>query len=292
MSICTKSFLLLHGRKGYLNAGQTVSIYVYFLSLFCWYIRSPQTSKSFTFCHANLYPSSYEEWQPVQSIVGLINCVHAFVGEQQYKGRRHGDLAKLGIFFYDYYYLVSPSLENCTLHKVPLPSFLSIEWPLPCSNISESFRCKLFHEVQKGLKPNNRARYVTVKVNMPIEEFVDFFACCPISSKNTMLVCRNMDQETILQFLDEGWNRKHSNSILCEVDPGSVFAKYMIKSQNFIVSFFYRWFHFVHGAQVSLAIGEQKQNGEMVDDDIYVNNESRLSFLLERIALCHSYVPT
>ncbi len=108
---------------------------------------------------------------------------------------------------------------------------------------------------------------------MPIEVFVDFFACCPISAKNTMLICRNMDQETILQFLDEGWNKKCSNNILCEVDPGSVSAKYMIKSQNFIVSFFYRRFHFVQGAQISLDIGEQEQEGEIVDIEIFINDE-------------------
>ena len=164
-------------------------------------------------------------------------------------------------------------MESCSLHRIPLPSFLSTEWPLPCSNISESFRCKLFHEVQKGLKPNNPARYVKVKVNMPIEVFVDFFACCPISVKNTLLVCRNMDQETILQFLDEGWNKKQSSNIFCEVVPGSVSAKYMIKRQNFIVSFFYRRFHFVHGIKVSLDIQEQGQEGEIVDIEIFINNE-------------------
>ena len=86
-----------------------------------------------------------------------------------------------------------------------------------------------------------------------------------------MLVCRNMDQETILQFMDEGWNRKCCNNILCEIDLGSVSAKYMIKSQNFIVSFFYRRFHFVHGIKVSLDIGEE-QDGKIVDIEIFLNN--------------------
>ena len=197
-----------------------------------------------------------------------------------YKGRKHGALAKVGIFFYDHFYHVNPRLESCKLHKIPLPSFLSTDWDLPCSNVSESFRCKLFHEVQKGLKPNNPARNVKLKVNMPIEIFVDFFACCPIAAKNTMLVCKNMDQETILQFLDEGWNKKYSDNILCEIDPWSVSAKYMIKSQNFILSFSYRRFHFVHGTQVSLDIGEQEQGGEIVDIEIFMNNEIQTTISL------------
>ena len=59
---------------------------------------------------------------------------------------------------------------------------------MPGSNIIEAFRCKLFNDVQKSLKPKNLARYVKVKINMPIFVFFDFFACCPIFAKNTMLV--------------------------------------------------------------------------------------------------------
>ena len=128
---------------------------------------------------ADLYPSSYEEWQPIQSIVGIINCIHSFIGEQQYEGRKHGDLAKVGIFFYDHFYNVSPSLENCTLHKLPLPSFLSTEWHSPCSNVSESFRCKLLHEVQKALKPNNPTRLCQSKSEYAYRGFCRFFCILP-----------------------------------------------------------------------------------------------------------------
>ena len=46
----------------------------------------------------------------------------------------------------------------------------------------------------------------------------------------------------------------------------------MLKSQNFIVSFFYRRFHIVGGAQVSLDIMEEDAQ-EMTEIDIYYNDE-------------------
>ena len=115
--------------------------------------------------------------------MGVINCIQSFIGEQQYKGRKHADLAKVGIFFYDHFYHVSNSLDSCSIERLPLPSFISVEWALPCSNISEAFRCRLFHEFQKGLKANSPSRYVKVKVNMPIEVLIDFFAYFPICAK-------------------------------------------------------------------------------------------------------------
>ena len=108
---------------------------------------------------------------------------------------------------------------------------------------------------------------------MSIEAFVDFSVWCPIFAKNTMLVCTNIDQETIFQLLYEGWNRKCSNNILNEVELGTVSAKYMTKSQNFIVSFFYRRSHSVNGTWVSLDIVGQEQEGKIVDVEIFINNK-------------------
>ena len=71
----------------------------------------------------------------------------------------------------------------------------------------------LFHEVQKGLKPNIASRLVKIKVCMPIYIFIDFFAIgdSPIDLNNTMLVCKNIDCNTILKFLDRGWDFKVLN---------------------------------------------------------------------------------
>lgn len=43
---------------------------------------------------------------------------------------------------------------------------------------------------------------------MPIPVFVDFFAQedSPILLKNTMLICKDVDPNTMLEFLDESWD--------------------------------------------------------------------------------------
>lgn len=231
----------------------------------------------------DLYPSSYEEWQPVKSIVGVINTIHAFIGEQQYHGRLHSELARSGIFFYDHFYNINRSLTQGELEYLPLPSFISTEWPLPSSNISEAFRCKLFNEVQKGLKPNNPSRFVKIKVSMPIDVFVDFFASCPIAPKNTMLVCKNMETDIILEFLDKGWDKKSSNNIICEVDSKTVSVKYMIKTQNFILSYYYTRSHFVHGNKVALDRNQGDINiNPIMHIDILVNNQVQTVISLGR----------
>ena len=56
----------------------------------------------------------------------------------------------------------------------------------------------------------------------------------------------------MLEFLDRGWDIKSLNGIQCRVDPRTVNVKYMIKSQNFIMSFYYQRSHLVSGIQVPL----------------------------------------
>ena len=103
-------------------------------------------------------------------------------------------------------------------------------------------------------EPNVTARVAKIKVCIPIIVFIDFFALgdSPIELKLTMLKCQNIDSNTMLEFLDRGWDIKFSNGIQCKVDPTSVNVKYMIKSQNFIMSFYYQRSHTVHGIQAPL----------------------------------------
>ena len=225
---------------------------------------------------ADVYPSSYDEWQSIECVIGIINVYHAFIGEQQYQGRTHRQLAESGVFFYDYFYDLGPDHSIGTLRPLNLPTFTSDEWPLPSADISEMFRLKLFTEVQRCLKPNVAARQAKIKICMPINVFIDFFALgdSPIDLKLTMLKCTNIDSNTMLEFLDKDWDLKSSNGIQCKVDPTSVNVKYMIKSQNFIMSFYYQRSHLVNGIQVPLDQNLlNMQENPLLDIDIWMQDE-------------------
>ena len=111
---------------------------------------------------------------------------------------------------------------------------------------------------------------------MPIIVFVDFFSLgdSPIELKNTMLKCSNMDSDTMLEFLDRGWDIKSSNGIQCRVNARTVKVKYMIKSQNFIMSFYYQRSHIVQGVQLPLDQDPvNMQDNPLTDIDIWMDNE-------------------
>ena len=128
----------------------------------------------------------------MECIIGLMNVYHAFIGTQQYKGRTSSQLAGAGVFFFDHFYDLGLDHSCQKLVKIEVPEFASSEWPLPSTDISETFRLKLFQEVQKALKGNIATRQVKIKVCMPINVFIDFFALSdrPIAFKNTMLAVK------------------------------------------------------------------------------------------------------
>ena len=184
----------------------------------------------------------------------MINVYHTFIGAQQYKGRTSSQLAEAGVFFFYHFYDLGPDHSYRKLIKIDVPEFASSEWPLPSTDISEAFRLKLFQEVQKALKGNIATRLVKIKVCMPINVFIDFFALSdrPIDLKNTMLSVKNVDSNTMLEFLDRGWDTKLQNGISCKVNSDSINVKYMIKTQNFIMSFAYKRSFNVNGSLVDL----------------------------------------
>ena len=100
--------------------------------------------------YIDLYPSNLEEWQPLESIVDVFDCLHSSIGEEMYKERSKINLAKNGIFFYDHFYFIPTSRRSYgKIEKLPLPGLSNTDWPLPCQSTSEAYRCKLYAEIQK-----------------------------------------------------------------------------------------------------------------------------------------------
>ena len=186
----------------------------------------------------------------MESISGIFDAFHAYVGEQLYKGRTHRDLADHGIFFYDMYYY-EPKLSSDWGHSNPLPllSFEGKDWPLPSAQTSESYRIKLYQNIQKSLKTTIATKTVRLTIFMPIEVFVDFFFDEEIRLAPTMFICKS---SKALDILDNGWDRRKIGGVISVLQKKSIICKYIISLQNFIATFHYTRYHQVNGNLVPL----------------------------------------
>ena len=106
--------------------------------------------------------------------------------------------------------------------------------------MAESYRAKLFAEVQHSLRPGIAAKICKINICMPITVFVDLFNHLEIKVCKTMLTYKADGIEHVVNFLDDGWDKRTSNSMYCEVVLSSIQLKYMIGSQNVIFSFYYK----------------------------------------------------
>ena len=115
--------------------------------------------------------------------------------------------------------------------------------------MSESFRSRLFQDIQKSLKYTIATKIVRLTLFILFEVFVDFFFDEQIRTTKTMFICKS---ESCLDFLNDKWDSKESWGTLCLLQKKSIICKYIIGSQNFVVSFYYNRFHLLNGQLIPL----------------------------------------
>ena len=193
--------------------------------------------------NADIYPSNQVDWQPIESIIGVFHVYHAYVGEQIFQGHTHGGLAKRGIFFYDMFYS-EPILPAGWGRLSPLTLTNFKEWAVPATITSESYRVKLYKEIQKSLKATTATKNVRITIFMPIEVFVEFFSDEEVRTTPTMFICKS---EKALNFLDDGWDSMQTGGVISILQKHSIVCKLVISSQNFTCNFHYTRYHKVAG---------------------------------------------
>ena len=167
-----------------------------------------------------------------------------------YRGKPHRELANNGIFFYDMSYIEPHSSSACgRVTPLLLPPFGSKDWSLPTSQMSESFKSRLLQDIQTSLKYTIATKIVRLTLFIPIEVFVDFFFDEQIRTTKTMFICKS---ESCVDFLNDKWDRKECRGTLCLLQKKSIICKYIIGSQNFVVSFYYYRFYLLNGQLIPL----------------------------------------
>ena len=203
----------------------------------------------------------------------VFDCLHGSIGEQIYKDRSKSKLAESGVFFYDHFYYIPTTRHKYGMvEKIPLPDFDSKDWPLPSQSTSEAYRCRIFTEIQKCMKPNIASTQSRVNIFMPIEVFVDFFSSSRLRVTKAMIKLVNIDTKTMLQCVDKGWDSREDNEVICMVQHSSISIKYMIPNQNFIITFYYSRWHYLQGRLVPLEQDVEDPDDQLIDVDIFYTN--------------------
>lgn len=221
-----------------------------------------------------MYPSNVEDWEPLECIIGTLEVNHSFIGEQIYKGRKGKSLAENGIFFYDHKYKV-PRRGNTLgeLEFSPLPDFYSPEWTSPSQGTIESYRNKIFSELQRCQKSNIACKQCRVSLFMPPEVFVHLMKDKEVHRARTMFSVKAGQEHTTLEFLHAGWDEKIENDVHCRIHKDTISIKYMICSQNFIFSFYYSRWHKVRGVVLPLdQVEENMVDNQIIDVEVYFEN--------------------
>ena len=90
---------------------------------------------------AAIYPSTFEEWQSIDSITGRLTVYHTEIRSIIYNDHLPSTLASDGIFFYDsVYVLPTVSFGYGKLHAIPPPPLNCSEWPNVHDDIAGSYK--------------------------------------------------------------------------------------------------------------------------------------------------------
>ena len=83
-------------------------------------------------------------------------------------------------------------------------------------------------------------------------------------------ICKNMDSDMSSKLLDEGWHYKEIDNIHCGIVLETLVAKYMISTQSFIMSFWYKRSRYIGGMLVPMdQEAASLVNNKVIDIEVF-----------------------
>ena len=108
---------------------------------------------------------------------------------------------------------------------------------------------------------------------MPLDVFVDFFSQVQVRRSKTMFSVRTLQDQNVIEFVDEGWEKKFENGVHCRVHIDSISCKYMVATQNFILTFYYSRWHTMNGKRVPIDQNmEDFGDNKIMEIDVWMDN--------------------
>lgn len=216
--------------------------------------------------------SNWEKWEHIESITSVLQVFYSQIGELLYAGQSPTWLKKEGVWFYKYNYILPQSSRHLGhLEDNILPSLNTLEWK-PNGDIEQSivnsYRFKLFSDVQGGMKENGSV-LVRVDIFMPFYIFIHFFQNEESIRRTKKTYSTSTPSDCLLSKLfHSGWDKRehevNGEVVECRLNHEKLSLRYWVERQILYVSFqFCRWKHVQREGQMIWVPKEQNDNDEM-----------------------------
>jgi len=131
-----------------------------------------------------------------------------------------------------------------------LPSFDSLDWPLPNIVTIEAFRARMHHGFWSSMKPTVVSWSTHIQWFIHVYVVVDLFSLTNWHWTPTLFVFKNLTEQSFKSLMDDGWDTKitiGSKIVKCVVHQTSLVFWYHIKRSTLYVNFQYNHLRLLYG---------------------------------------------
>ena len=275
VSLCSWSCCVC---SGFFYQFETLMVCYYFLCVF-----------------ADIFPSTCEEWEPLDVLTGSFEAQHVDFGKLLYAGCLASDLVNRNIFFYEAMYVVPMSSSTFgRLQSIPSPTLADPDWPVPDNALMTFTSRKIETNIYSAMKCTYGSHRATITFFMPLHLFVFLFKVGNVHRTPTMWIAKG--GTALHRFLPQSWESKitqhNGDTIKCALVADRVVSRYHIAKQQLSIIFPYRRWKRTGGDWE--ALDSDLTNVEQVDlhisvhDDVWdvpVNEDWSLLHLRDYLAL-------
>ncbi|KAH7300935.1 hypothetical protein KP509_23G004300 [Ceratopteris richardii] len=196
---------------------------------------------------SDVFPSTLVEEQPLHSLTGTFQALHADVGALVFPNISPAQLYHDRFFFYTHRYVVPSTMNGFgRLERIEVHSLLSLEWPKPDIWSVSSLKQKMVMDIHNSLKFTKVSRSVGLHWSFPIHCFVYLFQGFSFQETSTMFMCKDITYEQVKSLLDENWGLMEGiakgDKYLCKIGGTGIAFQYLKQRTSLYIRFYYdRW---------------------------------------------------
>lgn len=193
---------------------------------------------------------------------------------------------KKEVYFYNKFYECPVAGQAYgRLLDIPLPSFQSQEWEVPCTQTVESVRTKISADIKNNMKVTFGSKRVHLKWLVPFNVFVDLFQRCQeIKKTRTMFTVAKCPEAFLHELFGIASLKKEvctgQEVVQAIFDTSSTTFKYIIKTLELHVTFSFR--RYKREGTIWREMEHAGEEVSMISTTVFLNNAALEEIKVER----------